>query len=87
MSESIIKPAAKHQAFRDDLIALLKKYAGDLDAKEMLALAAHLVGQIIAMQDQRKVSPELAMKITVRNIEVGNAEALAELGGNAAGSA
>jgi len=72
-------PSAEHHAFRTDAIALLDKHAGHLDKKEMLALAAHLVGQIIAMQDQRTMRPDMAMEIVARNIEVGNAEVLANL--------
>ncbi len=79
MTERLVKPSAAHRAFRDDAIALLKKHAGDLDAKDMLALSAHLVGQILAMQDQRKMTPAIGMEIIARNIEVGNAEAIAEV--------
>ena len=53
----------------------------------MLALSAHLVGQIIAMQDQRKMSPAMAMEIVAKNIERGNGEVLTELAGCAAGTA
>ena len=83
MRVTVHQPTAAHRAFRDDTIMLLKKHAGNLDAKEMLALAAHLVGQIIAMQDQRTVSREIALEIVTRNIEVGNAEVLSELGKSA----
>lgn len=76
MSERLVSATAKHRQFRDDLCALLKKHAGELDAKEMLALSAHLVGQIIALQDQRTVSRTLALEIVGKNIEVGNAEVL-----------
>lgn len=87
MSERTIKPTTKHHAFRGDLIALLKKYAGNLNAAEMLALSAHLVGQILAMQDQRTVTREMALEVVGKNIEIGNAEAIAEVSGRAAGSA
>lgn len=80
-------PTASHLKFRDDAIALLNKHAGALDATEMLALASHMVGQIVAMQDQRKVTPALAMEIVARNIEQGNGEVLAGLSGKSAGSA
>lgn len=79
MSERLVKPTAAHRAFRDDAIALLRKHAGELDAKDMLALSAHLVGQILAMQDQRSMTPANGMEIIARNIEVGNAEAIAEV--------
>ena len=78
-----VKPTAKHEAFRSDCLALLNKHAGALDATEMLALASHMVGQIVAMQDQRKVTPNRAMEIVARNIEQGNGEVLAELGKSA----
>lgn len=79
MNERLIKPTAAHRAFRDDAIALLRKHAGELDAKDMLAMSAHLVGQILAMQDQRKMTPAMGMETIARNIEVGNAEAIAEV--------
>ncbi len=74
MKETSLTP--EHLAFRNDCIALLNKFAGKLDAQDMLALAAHLVGQIVAMQDMRKVTPEMALELVQRNIEQGNAEAV-----------
>lgn len=74
-----IAPTVAHRTFRDDLISILRRHAGELDAKEMLALSAHLVGQIVAMQDQRTVTPDMAMQIVSSNIEAGNAEALSEI--------
>ena len=81
----IVKATAKHRAFRSDVLALLNKYAGDLDAAEMLALSAHLTGQIIAMQDQRKITPSMALDLVGKNIEAGNAEAIAEVMNKSAG--
>jgi hypothetical protein len=82
-----IKPEARHQAFRDDSIALLRKHAGELSSVEMLALAAHLVGQLVALQDQRKVTGAMAMEVVARNVEQGNQEAIATHLGNPLGSA
>ena len=79
MADRIVKPTAAHQAFRNDAIALLRKHSKDLDDQDMLALGAHLVGQIIALQDQRKMTPGLAMEIVARNIELGNADVIAPL--------
>lgn len=73
------EPTAVHRAFRDDVIALLNKHAGHLDAMDMLALGAHLVGQLVAMQDHRKYTPAMAMEVVGQNIEQGNAEVLASL--------
>lgn len=72
-----VEPHGKHRAFRDDLIAVLRKHGDALSAEEMLALAAHLVGQLIALQDQRSMTPDRAMTIVAMNIEQGNGEALA----------
>lgn len=86
MRERWIEPTPDHRAFREEAIALLKKHASHLDAKDMLALAAHLVGQLIAMQDQRTMTSEMALQIVGVNIEAGNAEVIDNLG-NSAGSA
>jgi hypothetical protein len=74
-----IKPTAAHAAFRDDLIAVLRKHGDALTAPEMLALAAHLTGQLVALQDQRVMSPDRAMQIVAANIEQGNQEAIGRL--------
>jgi len=76
MSERTVKPTAEHRAFRDGAINLLRKHAEHLDAREMLALSAHLVGQIAALQDQRTMTPETVLKIIEKNIELGNREAV-----------
>lgn len=73
-----IEPTAQHRAFRDDVLAVLNKHAGALDAAEMMALAAYTVGQIMAMQDARKWTPALAMDVVAKNIELGNAHAITD---------
>lgn len=50
-----------------------------LEPMEMLALVSQLVGNLIALQDQRKVTPEMAMIAVSQNIEVGNREAMREV--------
>ena len=45
----------------------------------MLAVASHLVGQIMAWQDQRTMSRVRALSIIERNIKIGIAEAIAQL--------
>ena len=72
----MVSPTPEMQAFRDDLLAILNKHAGSLDASEMMALAAYTTGQIMAMQDARKWTPELAMEIVASNLELGNAHAI-----------
>lgn len=64
--------------FREGLIDFLRGQAGNLDASEMLAIAAYTVGQMVAMQDARKWTPEAAMELVSNNIELGNAHAIDE---------
>lgn len=68
------------QAFRAEVMALLERHAGALPAEHMLACAAQLVGQIAALQDQRRYTGEMAMAIISENIRVGNAAVLANIG-------
>lgn len=73
-------PTIDHKAFRNDMIAVMDKHAGALDAAEMLALAAYTTGQIMAMQDARKYTAALALEIVSKNIEAGNAQAIEDAG-------
>lgn len=81
------KTTEHHQIAFQEIVALVKKHAGHLQAQEMLAIAANMVGKIIALQDQRTMTPAMAMEIVARNIEIGNEQARAELLGKQAGSA
>lgn len=76
---TLTPPHPQHLLFRTDLIAVLRKHAGALNAVELLAVAAHLTGQILALQDQRTMSPSQAMDIVAANIELGNRDAIGEL--------
>ena len=69
-------PEPRHKAFRDDLVDVLRKHGGHLSAQEMLALSSHLVGQLIAMQDQRTTTSAMALEIVSKNIEQGNQEVI-----------
>lgn len=79
MGNHIAKP--EHETAYQDLCALLKKHS-DLSPAELLAIAANMVGKLVALQDQRTMSPALAMEIVSRNLEAGNAQVLAELSGS-----
>lgn len=74
-----MKANAAHMAFRADMISLLAKHAGHLNAASMLAVSSHLVGQIIAMQDQRTMTGQRSLEIVMENIEQGNREAIDKL--------
>lgn len=78
MKTKIKQPTPNHEAFRNDLLAIMDKHAGNLDGSEMMALAAYTTGQIMAMQDARKWTPEMALEIVAKNIEAGNTQAIAD---------
>lgn len=69
---SIKQASTEHEVAYQDLLALLNKHSGKLTALEMLAIAANMVGKLAAMQDQRKVTPSMAMEIISKNMEHGN---------------
>lgn len=74
---SPLRPADHtHRGAYDDVCALLRKHAGTLDGLELLAVAANIVGKLVALQDQRTVTPAQALEVVARNIELGNREAL-----------
>jgi len=76
MSLQLAKP--EHEVLYQDLCALCNKHK-DLPALELLAVAANMLGKLIALQDQRKVTPAQAMEIVARNLEHGNKTILEEL--------
>jgi hypothetical protein len=45
----------------------------------MLCIAANMLGKLIALQDQRTMTKERAMEIVLRNLELGNEQALAQM--------
>lgn len=74
-----VKPTEIHQHFSNDIKELLGKHKDKLSAMEMLALASHLVGALVALQDQRAHTPDAVMKLVRDNIEVGNKEVIDNL--------
>lgn len=74
-----MKTSVKHQVAYDSVLALVKSQVPGISAVELLAIAANLVGKLIAMQDQRAVSVEMALKIVSENVEMGNAQMYKEL--------
>lgn len=61
-----------HETLREDLIRLIQRTAPDKPADEILAVVCVLVGQLVALQDQRRFSPDAVMAIVAANIEAGN---------------
>jgi hypothetical protein len=73
---SIHIASREHEVCYQDLCALISKHAAKLSKIEVLAIAANMVGKLVAMQDQRAVSVDLAMETVARNLERGNQDVL-----------
>lgn len=67
-------PSPQHLAFRKALEAAVAEHADNMDAMDILAVLSHMVGQVIALQDQRKVTPAMALALVDANIAAGNKE-------------
>lgn len=76
---SLHQAKPEHEVLYQELIALVNKHAGKLDALEMLAVAANMLGKLVAMQDQRMVTPAHAMEVVAQNIEHGNLQVLDQI--------
>lgn len=69
----------EHEVAYRDLCALVKKHANKISSIELLAVAANMLGKLIALQDQRVVTPDMAMEIVRQNIEHGNKQIIDQL--------
>jgi len=76
-----------HNVIFKEILDIYAKHAKDLPAIEVLAIMSNLLGKLIALQDQTLYTPEQVMRIVAKNIETGNAEALADLLGRPGGHA
>lgn len=69
---SVVSCRPEHEVLYQDLCKLVSKHAEKLSSEEMLAVAANMMGKLVAMQDQRTMLPRKAMEIVAHNIEMGN---------------
>jgi len=77
---SQLKPTKpEHEVAYQDLCALVNKHADKLTPLEILAIAANMLGKLVALQDQRVVTPTRAMEVVAQNIEHGNKQVLDQL--------
>ena len=79
MAHKIIMANPAHEVAYVDLCALVSKHSAQLTAAEMLALAANMLGKLVAMQDQRVMTKDIAMEIIARNLEQGNHQMVAQI--------
>ena len=70
----------QHEQFYQELVELMRKYSAALDSTECLAIAANMVGKLVALQDKATITPAMAMEIVALNLEDGNAQAMAQFG-------
>ena len=70
-------PTPQQLAFRNALIETMRLHGATLRADELLAVASHFVGQLIALQDQRLFTSTTVMELVTRNVELGNRDAIA----------
>lgn len=87
MSTHIAKP--EHEITYQDLAALIKKCTEkyNLSSEELLAVASNMLGKIIALQDQRTMTKDRAMKIVCANLEMGNQHIIGDLATKTEGEA
>jgi hypothetical protein len=76
---SLHQTKPEHEVAYQDLCALVNRHAGKLSSLELLAVAANMIGKLVALQDQRSVTPAQAMEVVAKNIEQGNQQVLEQL--------
>lgn len=69
----------EHEVAYQDICALVSKHAAKVSAMELLAIAANMLGKLVALQDQRAITPRDALKMVAANIEGGNKQILDQL--------
>ncbi len=74
-----MKSRPEHEVAYADLIALVAKHADQMTALELLAVAANMLGKMIAMQDHRVTTAEMAAEVVTKNMSLGNEQVLALL--------
>ena len=54
------------------LLDALKPFQEELGTAGMIALVSHLGGQLVALLDANKYTPEMAMELVSNNFQLGN---------------
>jgi hypothetical protein len=69
---------ARMSGAREELLAAFSVVMGkhNISDIECMCLLSHILGQVLAMQDQRAISSEQALEVVQRNIEAGNRDAI-----------
>ncbi|TPN57155.1 hypothetical protein [Mesorhizobium sp. B1-1-7] len=87
MGTKSIATGPQHEALRNAFIEAVRQTASDMPADQILAVACVFVGQLTAVQDQRRFTSDMIMDLVSENIQSGNQRVIAGLldakGGNA----
>lgn len=68
-----------HEALFNALCHAVRDTAPNMPSDEVLAVASNFVGKMIAVQDQTKITPEMAMMLVSENIQKGNQQMIETL--------
>lgn len=79
-------PNDADKALHADITALIKRHLTPDTQHRVLAIAAQVVGQVLALQDQR-IPTDVHFQVILRNIEEGNQRVIDELANKTEGSA
>ena len=82
-----VDASSAHEQCRDAIIRAMEPFAEKIGPVGMLAVASTVVGQLIAMQDQRTMTPEMAMNLVCKNMEEANKAVVDGLRNTTAGQA
>jgi septum formation topological specificity factor MinE len=74
-----VLPTKADEALRDDIMALVQRHLTPDTPDRVLAIASQVVGQVLALQDQRTMTKERALQLIMANIETGNAGVIERL--------
>ena len=69
------KATPRHEEMRLAVIQAMRPF-DDVPAVEQLAVLCVFVGQLVALQDSTKYTPQAIMNLVAGNIELGNAAAI-----------
>lgn len=87
MKIKILQARPAHEVVYQDLCALVNRHAAKMTSVEILAVAANMVGKLLALQDQRTMTKDMALDVIIKNIEYGNQQVLNNILNNTGGSA
>jgi hypothetical protein len=82
----IVSTDERHKRIFDGVLELFKREGDALSPPEQLAVMAQIVGMFVALQDQRKMTPHMAMEIVGSNLELGNQRVIQKLQASAKGT-